>query len=74
MSRSIVVDIKISRDEYLRWYQGTAQDVLTSSVDGRSVRFPAKILQPFVSHEGIQGRFQIQFDDKGKFTHIKKLS
>lgn len=74
MERAIVVHINIPHDEYLLWYQGAAQDVFTTSVDGRSVRFPAKILRPFVSHEGVRGRFQIQFDEQGKFTHIQKLS
>ncbi|MBL4607099.1 MAG: DUF2835 domain-containing protein [Pseudomonadales bacterium] len=72
--KKIVVDLIISRDEYLRWYQGSAKAVATRTVDGRSVRFPVNILQPYVTHSGISGRFAIAFNDEGKFMAIEKIS
>ena len=71
--KKIVVDLIITREEYLRWYQGSAKTVATHTVDGRSVRFPVNILQPYVTHAGIKGRFVIVFDNEGKFVQIKKM-
>lgn len=74
MSESTVfVAIKISADEYLKSYAGTARSVLATSEDGRRIRFPANILRPFVTREGIDGRFAIFFDDSRRFTRIEKL-
>ena len=72
--KQIVVDLHITEDEYLRVYRGQARAVLAYSIDGRRVRFPANILQRFVTRSGIQGRFRIRFDAAGQFESIEKLA
>ncbi|WP_344797352.1 DUF2835 domain-containing protein [Litoribacillus peritrichatus] len=72
-SRNIIVSLNIPADEYLRVYSGVARTVVTHSIDGRSVRFPANILQPFVTREGIRGRFCIFFTEEGKFDRIERV-
>ena len=68
-----IVSLNISADEYLKLYQGTARSVYTHTIEGRSIRFPANILQPFVTHNGIRGTFAIQFDRNHRFIGIKPL-
>ena len=70
---SIIVDLAISADEYLRFYQGSAKLVSAIAIDGRRVQFPANILQKMVSREGIYGRFIIEFDQSGRFQKIQRL-
>lgn len=69
----LIVDIRISRDDYLRWYRGAAQVIHARSRDGRSVRFPAQALQPYVSHNGVEGTFAIYFDENHKLVRVEKL-
>lgn len=69
----IVIDINISRDEWLRIYRGETKLVYARTRDGRSLQFPANILSRFTTHSGISGSFEIYFDDTGKFQHINKL-
>jgi len=69
----LIVDLVITRDEYLRWYQGTAKAILAQSRDGRKVSFPAHSLQPYVSHNGIRGTFAIYFDENNKLQKVEKL-
>jgi len=71
--QQIIVDLSISPDEWIKLYQGVARDVITRARDGRSVRFPARILSRFYLRDGVQGSFRIQFDDSGKFTSIERL-
>ncbi|MBZ0332829.1 hypothetical protein MARI_08270 [Marinobacter sp. JH2] len=71
--QQIIVDIAISPDEWIKFYQGVATDVHTSSRDGRSVRFPARILSKFYLRDGVRGSFRILFDDSGKFSSIERL-
>lgn len=73
MNSLIYVDISISQEEYLRWYQGSANLVHAQALDGRTVNFPANILQKFVTHSGIQGRFAIEFDGEKKFKSITRV-
>ena len=67
------MDLKISRDEYLRWYRGTARSVIAKSRDGRKVSFPADALQGFVSHSGVNGTFAIHFDHNNKLQKVERL-
>ena len=69
----IIVDIAISPDEWIKLYQGVATDVHTTARDGRSVRFPARILSRFYLRDGIRGSFRIVFNDQGKFDSIERL-
>ena len=71
--KSIQVSIRISRDEYLKWYQGSASTVMATTATGTKVRFPANILRPFVTHQGIAGTFAIYFDDNNKFKEIRRI-
>lgn len=69
----LIVDITITRDEYLRWYQGAARSVFAVSRDGRKVQFPAQSLQPYVTHTGVKGSFAIHFDDNNRLVRVEKL-
>lgn len=74
MGNMVYVPIVIGREEYLKVYQGTAKNVFARDLDGRSVSFPARILQPFVTHSGIEGLFAIQFSVAGKFVSIERVA
>lgn len=69
----IIVDIHISPEEWVKLYNGSATDVHATARDGRSVRFPARILSRFYLRNGIHGSFRILFDDQGKFASVERL-
>ncbi|SFG18609.1 DUF2835 domain-containing protein [Neptunomonas qingdaonensis] len=69
----IIVDIRISPDEYIKQYRNPGCMVSTRARDGRTVRFPADILQSFLLHNGIVGSFKIVFDVAGKFKRIERI-
>ena len=71
--QQVIVDISISTEQYLAHYQGMAKDVYVKSRDGRSVRFPSSLLQPYLLHNGIHGCFRISFNAAGKFQKIERL-
>lgn len=60
--QSIIVDIGISADEYLRWYRGEATTISVKARNGQRVAFPADALRPFVTTDGVSGAFEIIFD------------
>lgn len=69
----VVIDLDIPQDHYLAYYRGSAHTVHARSRDGRAIQFPAKILQPFVAHNGIQGSFIVHFDNAGRFEKVERL-
>ncbi|MCW9015168.1 MAG: DUF2835 domain-containing protein [Gammaproteobacteria bacterium] len=66
--------LHISPDQYQRYYQGSAKAIIVKASDGRTLRFPASALQKFVTHEGIQGAFEISFDNNNKMIGLIKIS
>ena len=51
--------LELPAEEYLRYYQGQAGAVIVRAEDGRRVQLPASALRPFVTEQGIYGRFQL---------------
>lgn len=70
---SISLDLAISAQRYQSYYLGQVKQVVATTLDGRTVRFPANILQKVVRHEGVYGRFTIYFSDDGKFLRIEQV-
>lgn len=68
------LDISLPAEEFLRVYQGTANRVLLRSRAGKSVSLPAGRLQPFLTHEGVYGSFELSFDADGKFISLRRLT
>ncbi len=65
--------ISISTEQYQSYYRGSAKFVRVQTEDGRSLKFPASELQKFVLHDGVQGRFEITFDDNHKLVNLSRL-
>lgn len=72
-NRKVYFTLHISAHEYLEYYSGAARNVATVAHDGRTIKFPANILRPFVAQDGIHGQFVIEFDADNKFVAINKL-
>lgn len=70
---SIRIRLSISAEEYLAYYQGSAQVVVARSDDNRVVQFPASAIRKFVTHDGVHGRFEITFDENNKLTAIQPV-
>ena len=68
----IDVDIHLSSEEVQRAYEGVDQ-VFAVALDGRSLRFPVRILWQFIGHNGIHGRFRIQYGTNKQFESVMRL-
>jgi len=64
--------LDISPEQYLRYYQGAASQVVAMGYDGRRIRFPASRLRPFVTHDGVRGEFELEFDAQNKFIALRR--
>ena len=73
-SHCIRFHLALSSEKYLAFYKGKAQSIIVRSVDNKSVKFPANAIRNFLTHEGIYGLFEIQFDENNKLVGVKKIS
>ncbi len=65
--------LSISRDDYLRYYQGQAVAVAVTDSQGRSIRFPANALRPHVEHTGIHGSFRLTTDEENRLRTLERI-
>ena len=72
-SSSIRFRLAISAEDYLAYYQGSAQEIVARSDDNKIVRCPASAIRRFVTHDGIFGRFEITFDENNKLISIQSI-
>jgi hypothetical protein len=70
---SVRFSLSISYEQFLAVYQGAARAVQVTADDGRSIRFPASALQPYLDHSGIHGRFEISFDQDNRLQSLRPV-
>ena len=69
----VVLPIRLSADEYLKYYRGSARNVYARDLQGRPVQFPANLLQRFVTANGVDGLFEITITAAGKLVDIQQV-
>jgi len=66
--------LQIDQQQLLRYYRGTACQVQVIAECGRRLQFPAMRLRPFLTQNGISGRFQLTVDSDNRFVQLTKIS
>jgi len=69
----MIFSLNIAPEKYRSYYEGAARAVSVQAEDGRRLQFPAAELQQYVTHSGVQGRFEIEFSDEYKLLKISKI-
>ena len=70
VAEQYVVELAISKQELLKYYRGAASQISAVATDGQTILFPVTAIQPFVTHEGVFGRFQLQVNSQGRLLKI----
>jgi hypothetical protein len=70
VAEQYIVDLAISKQELLKYYRGAASQISAVATDGQTILFPVTAIQPFVTHEGVFGRFQLQVNSQGRLLKI----
>ena len=65
--------LAISADRYLAYYQGRVRHVIATSHDGRRIQFPASILRPYLTRDGVYGEFVLRYDSNHKLIGLDKV-
>ena len=65
--------LSLSSEKYLAYYKGQASSIHVRSIDNKKIRFPANSVRQFLTHEGIHGLFEMQFDENNKLIKIEKI-
>lgn len=72
-ARALRFRLAIAAEEYLAYYRREAGEVVTRTLDGKMLQFPAAALQRHVTRDGIYGLFEIVFDERNKLVSLERL-
>jgi hypothetical protein len=70
---SLLLDLALSAERMRAVYQGRANRILVQSRDGRRVSVPAHHFRPFLTHEGVYGCFELEFNAAGQLLGLRRL-
>ncbi|VAX10510.1 hypothetical protein MNBD_GAMMA25-1420 [hydrothermal vent metagenome] len=70
---SLRFHLNITVETYRHYYQGQVNEVQVRSLEGQNLRFPAAILRPYLSHTGVSGLFELEFDENRRFVSLQRL-
>ena len=73
MRQRLHVVLNIPPEKLIHYYEGTVSTVVAKTTDGRTIRFPANILRSMVQSNGVQGTFELIYDENHKFVSIKRI-
>jgi hypothetical protein len=65
--------LRLTSNQYLDYYRGTAKHVVARCSTGQNVQFPASLLQQFVTPEGIRGDFALTCDENHRNPRLERL-
>ena len=65
--------LRLTQEQILSYYQGSARWVMVTATDGRRVRFPAESLRQFVTEDGVNGWFEMRLSETHKLLDLRRL-
>ncbi len=73
MCKRLTINLDISPQQLIHYYQGTVSTVVTYTTNGQTIHLPANILRSLVQANGIHGIFELVVDKNHKFISIKRI-
>ena len=73
VSKTYYFALNLNYDECMAFYEVHYTQVQVLSDCGKTIRFDASKLRPFVSTLGIKGRFRIHLTAEDKFISLEKI-
>lgn len=67
----LIIDLDITPGQMTQYYRGLIHVVQARAVNGKTVQFPAWVLQKVVAQDGVHGRYRLLFDDNNKLIGLE---
>lgn len=67
-------NLRLSYNDCMDYYHGRYSSVQVLEEGGKSIRFSANHLRPFITSLGIRGRFRMLLTPENKFIRIERVA
>ena len=66
--------LDLSYEQFENVYRGNTRYIQVVDNNGNKVRFSANHLRPYLTRDGVQGKFVLRYDTGHKFRSLEKVS
>ncbi|MCP4486678.1 MAG: DUF2835 domain-containing protein [Gammaproteobacteria bacterium] len=73
IKREFEFNLAISAEKLQRVYRGNAKYLLVYTDEGLKLQLPALNFRPFVTVQGIHGRYRVRIDGNNKILDLKLI-
>jgi hypothetical protein len=73
VQRQFIFSLHLTHDQFLDYYKGSAKGLLVIAECGRRISFPPLRLIPFVTENGVSGRFLLNVDSNNRFVSLQRI-
>jgi len=73
-NKTLRFSLNISPTDILRYYQGSAKNLVVTLDNGQRVQLPLINFRPFITDLGLKGQFEVVFTEEFKLVSLKLLS
>ena len=70
---TLIFNIYLTEKETLTFYSARNNRVKVTAENGQTLSLPWAVFKPYVTKNGISGRFAVHFDAHGKFKELRRL-
>ncbi|RMF16087.1 MAG: DUF2835 family protein [Gammaproteobacteria bacterium] len=70
---SLSLTLNLSPETLHRLYREPVQVVHAVADDGRRVQFPVSAIRPYITRDGVKGRFELVFSDSFRLLELRRL-
>ena len=68
-----IFNLSINEHQTRTFYAAQYKRVRVVAENGQTISLPWEVFKPFVTQDGISGKFAVYFDAHGKFKELKRL-
>ena len=68
-----IFSLSISEHQTRTFYAAQYKRVRVVAENGQTISLPWEVFKPFVTQDGISGKFAVYFDAHGTFKELKRL-
>ena len=66
--------MNLSYTKCMDYYHGRYSSIQVTADSGKTIRFSANYLRPFISSLGIRGRFRLILSNENKFIRLERVA
>ncbi|MBM13756.1 MAG: hypothetical protein CME57_04255 [Halieaceae bacterium] len=68
-----IFNIYLTEQETLSFYSARKNRIKVAAENGQTLSLPWEVFKPYVTKNGISGRFAVYFNSDGKFMRLQQL-